>query len=144
MWKTRDFRSNKDLGIDSNKEVQEWSRHWSSLFKLGTHQSRSSSLKYLGPSAPSGLKRKEEAMTRVTNSMTKTSVASKERHDKRTEQMKLGRDTTTIYVSLCSLPESADGNTARVFMNKKIRISNARMEQITNLFDDNPSPSNTP
>ena len=76
--------------------------------------------------------------------MTKTSVASKERHDKRTEQMKLGRDTTTIYVSLCSLPESADGNTARVFMNKKIRISNARMEQITNLFDDNPSPSNTP
>jgi hypothetical protein len=40
----------------------------------------------------------------------------------------LGRDTTTIYVGLCSLPvpESADGNTARVFMNKKIRINNAR------------------
>jgi hypothetical protein len=95
-------------------------------------------------SSPSGLKRKEEAMTRVANSMTKTFVASKERHDKRSEQMQLGRDTTTIYVSLCSLPESADGNTARVFMNKKIRINNDRMEQITNWFDDNPSPSNTP
>jgi hypothetical protein len=42
--------------------------------------------------------------------------------------MQLGRDTTTYYVGLCSLPESADGNTARVFMNKKIRTNNARME----------------
>jgi hypothetical protein len=58
--------------------------------------------------------------------------------------MQLGRDTTTYYVGLYSPPESAAGNTARVFMNKKIRISNARMEQITNWFDDNPSPSNTP
>jgi hypothetical protein len=95
-------------------------------------------------SSPSGLKRKEEAMTRVPNSMTKTFVASKECHDKRSEQMQLGRGTTTIYVSLCSLPESADGNTARVFMNKKIRSNNDRMEQITNWFDDNPSPSNRP
>jgi hypothetical protein len=75
--------------------------------------------------------------------MTKTSVASKERHDKRTEQMQVGRETTTYYVGLCSLSESADGNTAGVFMNKKIRINNARMEHITNWFDDNPSPSNT-
>jgi hypothetical protein len=95
-------------------------------------------------SSPSGLKRKEEAMTRVANLMTKTFVASKERHDKQLEQMQLGRDTTTIYVSLCSLPESTDGNTAWVFMNKKIRINNDRMEQITNWFDDNPSLSNTP
>jgi hypothetical protein len=59
--------------------------------------------------------------------------------------MQLGRDTTTYYyVGLCSLPESADGNTARIFMNKKIHTNNARMEQITNWFDDNPSPSNTP
>jgi hypothetical protein len=58
--------------------------------------------------------------------------------------MQLGRDTTAYYVGLCSPPESAAGNTAQVFMNKKIRISNARMEQITNWFDDNPSPSNTP
>jgi hypothetical protein len=59
--------------------------------------------------------------------------------------MQLGRDTTAYYVGLCSPPdESAAGNTARVFMNKKIRISNARLEQITNWFDDNPSPSNTP
>jgi hypothetical protein len=57
--------------------------------------------------------------------------------------MQLGRDTTTYYLGLCSLPESAGGNTALVFMNKKIRINNARMEQITNWFDDNPSPSNT-
>jgi hypothetical protein len=46
--------------------------------------------------SPSGLKRKKEAMTRVANSMTKTLVASKEHHDKRTEQMQLGRNTTTI------------------------------------------------
>jgi hypothetical protein len=30
------------------------------------------------------------------------------RHNKRTEQMQLGRNTTTYYVGLCSLPESAD------------------------------------
>jgi hypothetical protein len=58
--------------------------------------------------------------------------------------MQLGRDTTTYYVGLCSPRESAAGNAARVFMNKNIRISNARMEQITNWFDANPSPSNTP
>jgi hypothetical protein len=81
-----------------------------------------------GGASPDGLKGKEEAMTRVANSMTKTFVASKERHDKRTEQMNLGRNITTIYVSLCSLPESANGNTARVFMNKKICINNTRME----------------
>jgi hypothetical protein len=75
--------------------------------------------------------------------MTKTFVASKKHHDKRSEQMQLGRDTTTIYVSLCSLSESADGNTAQVFTNKKIRINNDRMEQITDWFDDNLSPSNT-
>jgi hypothetical protein len=57
--------------------------------------------------------------------------------------MQLGRDTTTYYVGLCNLPESADGNTARVFMNKKIRTNNASMKQITSWFDDNPSPSNT-
>jgi hypothetical protein len=67
-------------------------------------------------------------MTRVANSMTKTLIASKDHHDKRTEQMQLGRNTTTIYVGLCSLPESEDGNTARVFMNKKIPINNARTE----------------
>jgi hypothetical protein len=75
--------------------------------------------------------------------MTKTFVASKEHHNKRTEQIQLGRDSTTYYIRLCSLPESADGNTARVFMSKKFRINNARMEQITNWFNDNPSPSNT-
>jgi hypothetical protein len=95
-------------------------------------------------SSPSGLKRKEEAMARVANWMMKTFVASKERHDKRLEQMQLGCNTTTIYVSLCSLPESADGNTARVFINKKICINNDRMEQTTNWFDYNPSLSNTP
>jgi NAD(P)H-flavin reductase len=77
------------------------------------------------------------------NLMMKTFVASKESHDKRTEQMQLGRDTTTYYVGLYSLPESADGNTARVFINKKIRTNNARMEHIPNWFDDNLSPSNT-
>ena len=55
----------------------------------------------------------------------------------------LGRDTTTYCVGHCSLPESGASNTARVFMNKKIRISNARMEQKTNWFDYNPSASNT-
>jgi hypothetical protein len=88
--------------------------------------------------SPSGLERKEEDVTRVADSMTKTFVASKERYDKRTEQMQLGRDTTTYYVGLCSLPESADRNTTLVFMNKKMRTNNARMmEQITNWFDDN-------
>jgi hypothetical protein len=94
--------------------------------------------------SPSGLKRKQEAMTRVANLKIKTLIALKECHDKRTEQMQQGRDTTTYYVSLCSLPKSANGNTAWVFINKKIRTNNARMEQITNWFDDNPSPSNTP
>jgi hypothetical protein len=94
--------------------------------------------------SPSGLKRKEEAMTRVANSMRKTLTASKYHHAKRTEQMQLGPNTTTIYAGLCSLPESEHGNTAQVFMNKKIPINNARTEQITNWFDDNPSPSNTP
>jgi hypothetical protein len=94
--------------------------------------------------SPSGFKRKEEAMTRVANSMTKTFVDSKEWHDKRTEQMRLERNTTTYYVGLCSLPKSADGNADWVFMNSNIRSNNARMEQITNWFDDNPSPSNMP
>jgi hypothetical protein len=49
--------------------------------------------------SPSGLERKEEAMTRVADSMTKTFVASKERHDKRTEQMQPGRDTTIHHGS---------------------------------------------
>jgi putative intracellular protease/amidase len=83
-------------------------------------------------------------MTRVAYSMTKTFVAPKEHHDKRTEQMQLGRNTTTICAGLCSLPKSEDGNTARVFVNKKICINNTRTEQITNWFYDNPSPSNTP
>jgi hypothetical protein len=52
------------------------------------------------------------------------------------EQMQLGRDITTYCIGLCSLPETADGNTAWVFMNKKISTNNAHMEQITNWFDD--------
>jgi hypothetical protein len=96
------------------------------------------------PSSSSQVSSWNKSLTRVANSMTKTFVASKGRHNKRTEQMQLGRDTTTYYVGLCSLPESTDGNAARVFMNKKIRIDNARMEQKTNWFDDDPSQSNTP
>jgi hypothetical protein len=98
----------------------------------------------LREASPSGLERKEEAMNRVANSMTKTFVASKERHDKRKEKMQVGRNTTTYYAGLCSLPKSADGNTARVLMNKKIRTNNAHMKEITSWFDDNLSPSNTP
>jgi hypothetical protein len=54
--------------------------------------------------------------------------------------MQLGRDTTAYLVGLRRLPESANGNTARVFMNKEIRTNNARMHGT----DDNPSTSNTP
>jgi hypothetical protein len=60
----------------------------------------------------------EPTHSRSSNSMTKTFLASKERHDKRTEQVQQRRDTNTIYAGLCSLDESEDGNTARVFMNK--------------------------
>jgi hypothetical protein len=93
--------------------------------------------------SPSGLKRKEEAMTRVADSMTEKSVASKERQDKRTEKGQLERDTSTYYVSVCTLPESADGNSTRAFLNSKIHSHKARIEQTTNWFDDNPSPSNS-
>jgi hypothetical protein len=51
------------------------------------------------------LKRKEETMTRVANLMTKTLVASKGHHDKRTEQMQLvGCNTTTIYYVFAVYP----------------------------------------
>jgi hypothetical protein len=95
--------------------------------------------------SPSGLKRKEEAMARVAGLMTEMFVASKERQDKSKEKMQLERYTTTqYYVGVCTLPESVDDNLAREFMNSKIQSIKARMEQITNWFDDNPSPSNTP
>ena len=84
-------------------------------------------------------------MTRVADLMTEKFVASKERQDKCTGKMQLERDTsTTYYVGVCTLPESADGNLARAFMNSKIQSNKACIEQITNWFDDNPSPSNTP
>jgi hypothetical protein len=58
--------------------------------------------------SPSGLKRKEEAMTRVADLMTMTFIALKEHHNKYTEQMQLGgRNTTTYLISLCSLLKSA-------------------------------------
>jgi hypothetical protein len=65
----------------------------------------------------SSLKRKEEAMTRFANPMTEECVASKESQDKHTEKMQLKCDTTAYYVSICTLPESADGNLARAIMN---------------------------
>jgi hypothetical protein len=41
--------------------------------------------------------------------------------------------------------KDSGGNTAQVFMNSMMCTNNAcRMEQITNWFDDDPSPSNTP
>jgi hypothetical protein len=61
---------------------------------------------------PSGLKRKEQAITRVANSMTEKFVVVKQCQVKRTEKMQLQCDTTTYYVSVCTLPESAHGNFA--------------------------------
>jgi hypothetical protein len=55
--------------------------------------------------SPSGLKRKEEAMTRGANPMTEKFVALKKCQDKRTERMQLERDTTTYYVCVCTLPK---------------------------------------
>jgi hypothetical protein len=55
------------------------------------------------------------------------------------EKMQLKRDTTTYYVSVCTLPESADnGNLAHAF------FSTDRIEQIMKWFDGNTSPLNMP
>jgi hypothetical protein len=53
--------------------------------------------------------------------MTEKFVASKEHQDKRTEKMQLKCDTITYYVGVCTLPESADGNSAQASMNSKIQ-----------------------
>jgi hypothetical protein len=50
--------------------------------------------------SPSGLKRKEEAMTRVADLMTEKFVASKGRQDKCTGEMQLERCTSTTYYLL--------------------------------------------
>jgi hypothetical protein len=83
-------------------------------------------------------------MTRAAGSMTDKFVVSKKRQDKHTYSLQLECNTTTYYICICTQPESADGNFARVFLNGKIQSNNAHIEHMANWFDDNPSPSNTP
>jgi hypothetical protein len=84
-------------------------------------------------------------MTRVANSMTEKFVVSKICQDKRMERMQLEGNTTTYYVSVCTLPESGNGISAGAFVNgSNIQSNKAHIEQIMNWFEDNPSPSNTP
>jgi hypothetical protein len=92
-----------------------------------------------------GLKKKEEATSRVADSMTEKFVATKQCQEKRMEKIQLKHDTTIYYVSVCTLSaESADGNLARAFMNSKIKSNTDRIEQIMKWFDDKHSPSNMP
>ncbi len=58
--------------------------------------------------------------------------------------MQLKRDTTMYYVSVCSLPDSADGNSACAFMNTEIHSNTACIEEITNWFDEDPVLFTTP
>jgi hypothetical protein len=59
-------------------------------------------------------------MTRAAGLMNEKFVASKQCQDKHMGRIQLKQDTTTYYVSVCTLPKSADGNLAQVFMNSKI------------------------
>jgi hypothetical protein len=93
-----------------------------------------------------GLKRKEEAISRVADNMTdkflvvkNRQITDNNRKGMRTEKMELERDTTTYYINVCSLPDSADGNSAREFMNSKIENNTNRIAEITKWLENNPS-----
>jgi hypothetical protein len=92
-----------------------------------------------GANTTSPLKRKEAVtMTRVDDSMTDKLVSTKERQDKRTEKIQVKRDMrmeklqldqniSSYVMNVCSLPDSASGNSAREVMETMIRSNSARI-----------------
>jgi hypothetical protein len=87
------------------------------------------------------MKKKEEAMSRIALSMTQTMVANQNRSSKRQEKMQLERDTGAFFMNITTLPAGATGDVARKFMNDQINTNSERIDDITQWFTDNPSPS---
>jgi hypothetical protein len=94
-------------------------------------------------------------MTRVADSMTDKLVSTKKRQDKRTEKIQVERDMpmeklqlkqniSSYVMNVCTLPDSASGDSAREVMQTMIQSNTARIEEIKNWFDNNPSPVETP
>ena len=111
--------------------------------------------KHRGPSTTSPLKHKEAVMTRVANSMTDKLVSTKKLQDRRTEKIQVRRDMrmeklqleqniASYVMNVCSLPDTAGGNSAREVMQTMIQSNSARIEEIKNWFDNDPSPVETP
>jgi hypothetical protein len=87
--------------------------------------------------------------------MTDELVATKERQDKRTEKIQVEHDVhmeklqleqniSSYVMNVCSLPDSASGNSAREVMETMIQSNSARIEEIKNWFNNNLSPVETP
>jgi hypothetical protein len=86
------------------------------------------------------MKREEEAMSRIAESMTSTMVENQNRNSRRSEKMQLERDTGAFYMNIATLPTGARGDAARKFMSDSIDTKAERIHEITTWFEEHPSP----
>jgi hypothetical protein len=86
------------------------------------------------------MKKKEEAVSRIAESMTAMMVENQNRNSRCSEKMQLERDTGTFYMNIATLPTGARGDAARNFMSDSILTKSEHIQDITKWFEEYPSP----
>jgi hypothetical protein len=85
------------------------------------------------------MKKKEEAMSRIADSMTAIMVENQIWNSKHTEKMQLKHDTGAFYMNIATLPTGARGDAAQKFMSQQIDTKTECIDNISEWFKGHPS-----